>query len=68
MNKFIDKKKQPKSVNFTKMLMSLFLKHDFATMGTVPDEDIVPWNDALPGRIHIRHTQGREVRHTLCDA
>ncbi len=33
MNKFIDKKKQPKSVNFTKMLMSLFLKHDFATMG-----------------------------------
>lgn len=33
IGKFIDKKKQPKSVNFVKMLMSLFLKHDFATVG-----------------------------------
>ncbi|MGI0134521.1 MAG: hypothetical protein ACREBW_06155, partial [Candidatus Micrarchaeaceae archaeon] len=33
INKFIDKKKQPKSVNFAKLLMSIFLKHDFATMG-----------------------------------
>jgi hypothetical protein len=35
LNKFIDKKKQPKSVNFAKMLMSLFLKHNFATMGQI---------------------------------
>jgi uncharacterized radical SAM superfamily Fe-S cluster-containing enzyme len=35
LNKFIDKKKQPKSVNFAKMLMSLFLKHNFATMGKI---------------------------------
>jgi uncharacterized radical SAM superfamily Fe-S cluster-containing enzyme len=35
INKFIDKKKQPKSVNFAKMFMSLFLKHNFATMGKI---------------------------------
>ncbi len=68
ISKFIDKKKQPKSVNFTKLLMSVLLKHDFATMGNVPDEVTVPWNDALPGRVHIRHKEGREVRHTLCNA
>jgi 7,8-dihydro-6-hydroxymethylpterin dimethyltransferase len=34
MNKFIDKKRQPKSVNFMKLLMSVLLKHDFASMGT----------------------------------
>jgi uncharacterized radical SAM superfamily Fe-S cluster-containing enzyme len=34
INKFIDKKKQPKSVNFAKLLMSVLLKHDFASMGT----------------------------------
>jgi 7,8-dihydro-6-hydroxymethylpterin dimethyltransferase len=33
MNKFIDKQYQPKSVNFSKMLMSILLKHDFATVG-----------------------------------
>jgi hypothetical protein len=32
-NKFIDKSKQPKSVNFSKLLMSVLMKHDFATMG-----------------------------------
>ena len=31
--KFIDKSHQPKSVNFSKLLGSVFLKHDFATMG-----------------------------------
>jgi uncharacterized radical SAM superfamily Fe-S cluster-containing enzyme len=35
INRFIDKRKQPKSVNFSKMLMSLFLKHDFSTMGSI---------------------------------
>jgi uncharacterized radical SAM superfamily Fe-S cluster-containing enzyme len=35
INKFIDKKKQPKSVNFAKMFMSLFLKANFATMGKI---------------------------------
>ena len=35
MNKFIDKKKQPKSVNFMKLLMSILLKHDFASMGSL---------------------------------
>ncbi len=35
INRFIDKKKQPKTVNFSKMLMSLFLKHNFATMGKI---------------------------------
>jgi 7,8-dihydro-6-hydroxymethylpterin dimethyltransferase len=33
MSKFIDKKKQPKSVNFMKMFMSVLLKRDFASMG-----------------------------------
>jgi uncharacterized radical SAM superfamily Fe-S cluster-containing enzyme len=32
-NKFIDKSKQPKSVNFSKLLMSVLMKHDFATIG-----------------------------------
>ncbi|MGI0100641.1 MAG: tetraether lipid synthase Tes [Candidatus Micrarchaeaceae archaeon] len=34
MNKFIDRKKQPKSVNFMKLLMSVLLKHNFESMGT----------------------------------
>ena len=34
MNKFIDKKKQPKSVNFMKMFMSVLLKRNFESMGT----------------------------------
>jgi uncharacterized radical SAM superfamily Fe-S cluster-containing enzyme len=33
IGRFINKKNQPKSVNFSKMLLSLFLKHDFASMG-----------------------------------
>ncbi len=31
--RFIDKSKQPKSINFSKLLMSLILKHDFSAMG-----------------------------------
>ena len=34
LNRYIDKAKQPKSLNFTKLLTSLILKHDFATMGS----------------------------------
>ena len=33
IGRFIDKKKQPKSINFSKLLMSVIFKHDFATMG-----------------------------------
>ena len=33
LGRFIDKEKQPKSVNFSKLLMSVIFKHDFATMG-----------------------------------
>ena len=33
LNKYIDKQKQPKSVNFSKLLMSVLMKHDFASMG-----------------------------------
>ncbi len=33
LNSFIDKEKQPKSVNFAKLLLSIFTKHDFASMG-----------------------------------
>jgi uncharacterized radical SAM superfamily Fe-S cluster-containing enzyme len=33
LGRFIDKSKQPKSINFTKLFMSLVMKHDFATMG-----------------------------------
>ncbi|MDE1851376.1 MAG: radical SAM protein [Candidatus Micrarchaeota archaeon] len=32
INRYIDKSKQPKSLNFSKLFMSLILKHDFATM------------------------------------
>jgi hypothetical protein len=31
--KFIDKQKQPKSLNFSRMLMDIFLKSDFSSMG-----------------------------------
>ncbi|MCL5008267.1 MAG: hypothetical protein M1156_00030, partial [Candidatus Marsarchaeota archaeon] len=33
MRRYIDKEKQPKSVNFGKLLMSVIFKHDFQTMG-----------------------------------
>lgn len=33
IKQFVDKSKQPKSINFPKLLMSLVLKHDFTTMG-----------------------------------
>ncbi len=33
INKFVDKQYQPKSVNFTKMLLSVLTKHDFASLG-----------------------------------
>ncbi len=33
MRRFIDKAKQPKSINFSKLLTSLIFKHDFQTMG-----------------------------------
>ena len=39
-NKFIDKSKQPKSVNFSKLLMSVLMKHDFATMGKLQMKSI----------------------------
>ncbi len=32
-NRYIDKSKQPKSINFSKLFMSLVLKHDFSAMG-----------------------------------
>lgn len=34
IRKYIDKEKQPKSISFSKLLMSLILKHDFSTMGS----------------------------------
>ncbi|MDE1860507.1 MAG: radical SAM protein [Candidatus Micrarchaeota archaeon] len=33
LRRYIDKERQPKSINFGKLFMSLLLKHDFATMG-----------------------------------
>ncbi len=33
LGKFIDSAKQPKSINFTELLKSIFLKHDFSVMG-----------------------------------
>ncbi len=33
IKKYIDESKQPKSVNFRKLLMSVIFNHDFATMG-----------------------------------
>ena len=35
IKKFIDKNKQPKSVNFTKLLLSIFIKRDFASMAAL---------------------------------
>ncbi len=40
IRKFIDKKNQPKSVNFAKLLMSIFLKHDFSSMGKLQMKSI----------------------------
>ncbi len=33
LNRYIDKQYQPKSVNFSKLLLSILTKHDFASMG-----------------------------------
>jgi len=33
LNKLIDKEKAPKSINFAKLLGSILLKHDFASVG-----------------------------------
>ena len=33
IGRYIDKEKQPKSINFSKLLASLIFKHDFQTMG-----------------------------------
>ncbi|MEM0146852.1 MAG: radical SAM protein [Candidatus Micrarchaeaceae archaeon] len=33
IRKFIDKEKQPKSINFTKLLGSIIIRHDFASLG-----------------------------------
>ncbi len=33
IRRYVDNEKQPKSVNFTKLITSVVLKHDFATMG-----------------------------------
>lgn len=35
IGKFIDKEKQPKSLNFANMLVALLTKHDFRTMGNI---------------------------------
>ncbi|MEM3838992.1 MAG: radical SAM protein [Candidatus Micrarchaeaceae archaeon] len=35
IRKFIDKEKQPKSVNFTKLLMGIILRRDFGSMGAL---------------------------------
>ena len=34
LRRYVDKKNQPKSINFTKMLTSLVVKHDFSSMGS----------------------------------
>jgi uncharacterized radical SAM superfamily Fe-S cluster-containing enzyme len=33
INKFIDKEKQPKSINFAKLLTAVLMKHDFSSVG-----------------------------------
>jgi hypothetical protein len=35
IGRFIDKSKQPKSLNFAKMLVELLMKHDFSTLGNM---------------------------------
>ncbi|MEM0107156.1 MAG: radical SAM protein [Candidatus Micrarchaeaceae archaeon] len=35
LRRYIDKEKQPKSINFSKLLLSIFLKHDFASMAAL---------------------------------
>ncbi len=40
LNKFIDKQNQPKSVNFSKLLLSILLKHNFQSMGNLQMKSI----------------------------
>ncbi len=35
LNRYIDKKYQPKSVNFSKLLLSILIKHNFQSMGAL---------------------------------
>ena len=40
LNRYIDKQNQPKSVNFSKLLLSILLKHNFQSMGNLQMKSI----------------------------
>lgn len=60
--KFIDKKNQPKSVNFTKLLTSIFLKRDFASMGNFQMKSI------FLGMMHFQDEHTYDIKRVeKCD-
>ncbi|MGI0141990.1 MAG: tetraether lipid synthase Tes [Candidatus Micrarchaeales archaeon] len=62
IKKFIDAKKQPKSVNFVKMLTSLFLKKDFATLGKLQMRSV------FLGMMHFQDEYSYDIKRVeKCD-
>jgi len=60
--KFIEKSKQPKSVNFAKLLLSIFTKHDFASMGKLQ------MNSMFIGMMHFQDEYTYDIhRVEKCD-
>lgn len=62
INKFIDKSKQPKSVNFTKLLMGVLLKQNFASVG------IFQMKSLFLGMMHFQDEYNYDIKRVeKCD-
>ncbi len=60
--RFIEKSKQPKSINFAKLLLSIFMKHDFASMGKLQ------MNSMFIGMMHFQDEYTYDIhRVEKCD-
>ncbi len=60
--RFIDSKKQPKSVNFTKLLLSIITKHDFASMGNLQMKSV------FLGMMHFQDEHTYDIKRVeKCD-
>ena len=62
ISKFIDKEKQPKSLNFSKMLMNIFLKNDFNAMGALHKKTL------FLGMMHFQDEHSYDIKRVeKCD-
>lgn len=62
LNKFIDKEKQPKSVNFSKLLVSILMKRNFESMGALQMKSV------FLGMMHFQDEYNYDIRRVeKCD-